>query len=295
MSRRHPIIAVTGSSGAGRGTVKQVLDRIFQRTGLTAAYVDGASFHRYDRAAMKKASAEAFAAGNYAFSHFGPDANLFDEQEALYRTWGETGTGRRRFYLHTAEDAERLGYPELKAGGFTPWEELPPDTDLLLYEGLHGVVRTVGGNLAGMVDLKVGVVPVINLEWTRKVHNDTLVRGYSPEAVVDTILNRMDEYVRYIIPQFKHSDVNFQQVPVVDTSHPFIARDVPSVDESVTVIRFSKPEAFRVDFPNLLDRLEGSWMSRRNTIVVPGGKTELAMELVFTPIVGRLKEGRNAA
>lgn len=292
MSSRHPIIAVTGASGAGRESVRFVFDRLFRREGITAAYIAGESFHRYDRAEFKSAEADAAANGNPHFSHFGPDANLFDEQERLYREYGQSGAGRRRHYLHGEEDGRRLGYPELGAGQFTPWEDLPQDTDLMLYEGLHGVVRGNGLDLGKHVDLKIGMVPIINLEWIQKVHRDTAKRGYSREAVMDRILHRMHDYTHYILPQFKHSDINFQHVPVVDTSEPFIARDIPAVDERVVVIRFRNPEELSVDFPLLLRKISGSWMTRRNTLVVPGGKRELAKELILTPILRRLMDRR---
>ncbi|MGE5506025.1 MAG: phosphoribulokinase [Actinomycetota bacterium] len=291
MSKRHPIIAVTGSSGAGRGSVQQVFDKVLRRNNLTAAYVNGDSFHRYDRAAMRQATIDALQNGDHTFSHFGPAANLFEELASLYRSYAEHGKGRRRHYLHTAEDAARLGFPELKPGEFTPWEDLPENTDMLIYEGLHGVASGDGYDLGKLVDLRLGVVPIINLEWARKMSRDTQERGYSEEAVIDSILRRMNDYVRYIIPQFKHSDINFQQVPVIDTSAPLTpAGDVPTLDESVTVIRFRKPEDYDVDFPQLLKDIERSWMSRRNTLVVPGGKTMLAMELILTPIIARLME-----
>jgi phosphoribulokinase len=296
MSKRHPIIAVTGSSGAGRGSVKQVFDNILRRESLSAAFVAGDSFHRYDRAEMRRATIAALESGDPTFSHFGPGANLFEELEALYRSYGDHGKGRRRHYLHTAEDAARLGHPDLKPGEFTPWEDLPTDTDMLIYEGLHGVVRGDGFDLGKLVDLKIGVVPIINLEWARKMSRDTRERGYSEEAVVDSVLRRMNDYVRYIVPQFRHSDINFQRVPVVDTSAPLTpAGDLPSDDESVTVIRFRRPEDFDVDFPILLRDIERSWMSRRNTLVVPGGKTQLAMELIFTPIISRMVEDAKLA
>lgn len=295
MSTRHPIIAVTGSSGAGRDIVRQVFDAIFRREQVNAVYVKGESFHRYTRAEMRRVSAERQAAGDPCFSHFGAEANLFEEQEALYRSYGATGTGRRRHYLHSATDVALQGNSGLKPGEFTPWEDLPSPTDLLVYKGLHGVVRGEGYDLGKLVDFKIGMVPVINLEWIRKVHKDTNERGYSPEAVVENVLRRMNDYVRTVVPQFKNSDVNFQQVPVIDTSAPFVARDVPSIDESVTVIRFRKPEEIQVNFPQLLSRIEGSWMSRRNTIVLPGGKTTLAMELIFTPIVHHLMERKRQA
>jgi phosphoribulokinase len=135
-------------------------------------------------------------------------------------------------------------------------------------------------------DLLIGVVPVINLEWIQKLHRDRGARGYTTEAVTETILRRMPDYVRYICPQFSRTHVNFQRVPTVDTSNPFVARFIPSPDESFVVIRFRDPKA--VDFPYLLSMLHDSFMSRPNSIVVPGGKMELAMQLVFTPTIRAL-------
>lgn len=292
MSPKHPVIAVTGSSGAGTSTVKVAFEHMFRREGLNPVVIEGDSFHRYDRAAMKQKVAEAASRGNPNFSHFGPDANLFKELETLFRTYGETGAGKRRLYLHNADEAEPYAHLNLGPGQFTPWEEFAAGTDLLFYEGLHGCIVTPDKeiDIARYVDLKIGVVPVINLEWIQKIHRDTSQRGYSEEAVMETILRRMHDYVHYIMPQFQHSDINFQRVPVVDTSDPIIARDIPTADESLVVIRFSDHERFRVDFPYLLRMLHNSWMSRRNSIVVPAGKMGLAMELILTPILRHLLE-----
>jgi phosphoribulokinase len=290
VSARHPIIAVTGSSGANRQTVRETFEKLCNRQELLAAYVQGDGFHRYNRAQMKNKIAEESEAGNPNFSHFSPDANLFIEQEKLYRAYGENGGGQRRFYLHNWAEAEPFKDQDLKPGEFSPWEDLPVGTDMLVYEGLHGWVSAAGVSLAPHVDLKIGVVPVINLEWIQKINRDTGMRGYSEDAVIDTILRRMPDYVHHIVPQFRHSDINFQRVPVVDTSDPIIANDVPTVDESVVVVRFRKPEDFDVDFPWLLKNLEGSWMSRRNTIVVPGGKMSLAMQMTLTPIIDRMMD-----
>jgi phosphoribulokinase len=283
MSAKHPIIAITGSSGAGTTTVMHTFQHIFRREGLSAAFVEGDAFHRHDRSEMRERMAAAAATGNPNFSHFGPDANLLAELEALFRDYGEKGTGRVRKYLHDADEAAPYGQP---AGTFTPWADLPEDSDLLFYEGLHGAAKTAGVDVARHVDLLVGVVPIINLEWIQKLHRDKSLRGYSQEAVVDTILRRMPDYVNYIVPQFARTHVNFQRVPVVDTSNPFIARDIPTVDESILVIRFANPKG--IDFPYLLSMLHDSFMSRPNTIVVPGGKMALAMQLIFTPMILRL-------
>lgn len=294
MSVKHPIIAVTGSSGVKRDSVRKIFHEIFRREHVRAAYVSGESFHRYSRIDMKAAVAEAARQGK-DLSHFGSEANLFDELERLYRSYGESGTGRRRFYLHTAEEAEAYADLDVKPGEFTPWEELDPDTDCLIYEGLHGWVKTETADLAPLTDLRIGVVPIINLEWIQKIDRDTKMRGYSTDAVVDTMLRRMHDYVHYVIPQFKESDINFQKAAIVDTSYPMIAREVPTDDECVVVIRFRKPEDFGVDFPFLLRELHNSWMSRHNTIVVPGAKMNMAMELILTPIIRDLMTKRKQA
>jgi phosphoribulokinase len=289
MSRKHPIIAITGSSGAGTTTVKGAFEHIFRREKTTPAIVEGDSFHRYNRVEMRAAMKKAEAAGNRAFSHFGAEANLFEELEKTFKTYGETGTGKKRYYLHNDEEAaehnKRLG-AGLKAGEFTPWEDIAGGTDLMFYEGLHGGIVTDKADVAKWVDLLVGVVPIVNLEWIQKIHRDTAERGYSTEAVVDTILRRMHDYVHYITPQFSRTHVNFQRVSVVDTSNPFIARDIPTLDESLVVIRFRDPK--KVDFPYLLNMIRESFMSRPNNIVVPGGKMGFAMEVVLAPMIDEL-------
>ncbi|MGE3286131.1 MAG: phosphoribulokinase [Pseudonocardia sp.] len=287
MSRKHPIISITGSSGAGTTSVMRTFAQIFRREGVEAAFVEGDSFHRYDRAEMKAAMAQAQASGDSTFSHFGPEANLLDQLEELFRSYGETGSGKVRRYLHDEGEAEPYGQ---EPGTFTPWEALPDDTDLLFYEGLHGAVVTDSVDVAQHADLKIGVVPVINLEWIQKLHRDREARGYTAEAVTETILRRMPDYVNYLCPQFSYTDVNFQRVPVVDTSNPFIARTIPNPDESMLIIRFRDPHG--IDFPYLLSMIHDSFMSRPNTIVCPGGKMDLAMQLIFTPMILRLMDRR---
>jgi len=292
MSKKHPIIAVTGSSGAGTSSVKVAFEHVFHREKIKAAVIEGDSYHRYNRAEMKAVMELARGEEQAHFSHFGEEANLFKELQDTYRRYAEDGSGQWRLYLHNQEECEPYADLGLKPGEFTPWRDFEPETDLLFYEGLHGCVVKGDIDMAQFVDLKIGVVPVINLEWIQKIHRDTNTRGYSEEAVMDTILRRMHDYVHIIIPQFQHTDINFQRVPVVDTSDPIIARDIPTPDESLVVIRFKDPAQFNIDFPYLLQMLDGSWMSRRNSIVVTGGKMGLAMELILTPILHGIIEER---
>ena len=284
MSSKHPIIAVTGSSGAGTTTVKVAFEHIFFRERVTPCLVEGDSFHRYDRREMREQIKNAFAKGTN-LSHFGPAANSFDLLERLFRQYGETGTGQRRFYLHNEAEAGRY---DQEPGTFSPWEDIPEGTDLLFYEGLHGGVVNGDVNVAKYVDLLIGVVPIVNLEWIQKIHRDTAERGYEPADVTDNILRRMHDYIHYITPQFSQTDINFQRVPTVDTSDPFVARDIPTPDESFVVIRFRDPAKFDIDFPYLITMIHDSFMSRRNSIVIPGGKMGLAMEIIFAPIIDQI-------
>ncbi len=290
MSRSHPVIAVTGSSGAGTTTVKVAFEHIFTRLGVTPMVVEGDSFHRYNRADMRE-RVEQTARDGTNFSHFGVEANLLGDLEELFDGYGKTGHGRTRHYIHNQEEATRHGR---EPGTFTPWEEAGEGSDLLFYEGLHGAVVTDDIDVASRADLLIGVVPIVNLEWIQKIHRDTAVRGYHAGHVTDTILRRMVDYVNVITPQFSRTDINFQRVPTVDTSNPFIARDIPTLDESIVVIRFQDPTKFNTDFPYLLSMLHDSFMSRRNNIAVPGGRMGLALEIIFAPIIERLMDERTA-
>ena len=293
MSKKHPVVAVTGSSGAGTTFVKRAFENIFRREGINPAIVEGDSFHSLSRVEFKVEVEKAEKAGNNHFSHFGPEANDFAALEATFKTYGETGVGKKRYYLHNDEEAAehnaRLGCDKA-SGEFTPWEDIEAGSDLLFYEGLHGLVaaKKLGVDTSRYVDLGVGVVPSVNLEWIQKIHRDHLERGYDEAVIVDTILRRMPDYVRYIAPQFSRTDINFQRIPTVDTSNPFIARDIPTPDESFVIIRFSDPQKFNIDFPYLLNMLHDSFMTRRNTIVIPGGKMSMAMEIILAPIIHRL-------
>jgi len=289
MSVKHPIIAVTGSSGAGTTTVKKAFEDIFRRLNVTPSIVEGDSFHRYNRQEMKEA-VKSFEAEGKSLSHFGPEANIFDRLEDLFRQYSRSGAGMIRKYLHNEEEAMPYGQDP---GTFTPWEPVPENTDVLFYEGLHGGVVTEKENVEQFVDLLVGVVPSINLEWIQKISRDVAERGYSPEEVTNTILRRMPDYVKHIVPQFTHSHVNFQRVPLVDTSNPFIARDIPSADESLVVIRFNKYR--EQDYTYLLSMIHDSFMSRPNTLVVPGGKMGFAIQIIFRPIVAQMMERRRQA
>ena len=291
MSVKHPIIAITGSSGAGTTTTTNAIRHIFRNLSVNAAVVGGDSFHRFTRPEMEVEIRKAQEQGRH-ISYFGPKANDFELLESLFREYGSSGTGQFRQYLHTFDEAVPFNQ---MPGTFTPWQDLPKNTDLLFYEGLHGGVKTEENDVAKHVDLLVGMVPIVNLEWIQKIHRDNAERGYSAETIVDTILRRMPDYINHICPQFSKTDINFQRIPTIDTSNPFICRNIPTPDESFVIIHFRKGarEKWGIDFQYLLGMINDSFMSSPTSIVVNGGKMGFAMELILTPIIHKMIEEKN--
>jgi phosphoribulokinase len=307
MSEQHPIIAITGSSGAGTTMIRDAFDHIFNREKIHAAYVDGDSFLRYERAEMTRVIEQSNLAGK-PISHFGPDANRFDQLEALFKQYGDSGTGKLRRYI---KDDEAI-IEGLTAGTFSEESKLDNNSDLMLYEGLHGGVvastwtrrrmseahnpvvierrshagKKKGIDVAQYVDFLIGVVPVVNLEWIQKIHRDKHSKGIAVEETTTTILRRLQDYIYFMTPQFSLTDINFQRVPLVDTSNPFISLDVPTAAESMLVVRFREVQKF--DIQNLLERFDGAFMSRPNTLVIPGGKLNMALEIICTPRIQEL-------
>jgi len=288
MSRKHPIVAVTGSSGAGTSTVKNALEHIFNRVGARAVFVEGDSFHRYDRKGMKRELKKAAQDGRN-LSHFGPEGNLFEKQLELFRSYGESGTGQRRHYVHNEEEAVLYG---ARPGTFTEWEPIPPDTDLMFYEGLHGGVAAQDIDMAAEVDLLIGVCPTINLEWVQKINRDMAERGYQQEDVIDVIHRRMYDYMHYILPQFSHTHINFQRIPLTDTSNPFCVTNIPTADQSLVMIHFVKDKPSVEYKLNMKGLIDGAQITGFNTLVVPGGKMLYAMELILTQRIVDLMQRR---
>lgn len=289
MSKKHPIIAVTGSSGAGTTNVKTAFEHIFRDQGIKPAIIEGDSFHRYNRHEMDEKVKQAEKEGK-VITHFGPEGNLYTELQAFFKSYSETGQGQRRYYIHNAKEATQHGYPP---GSLTPWEALPDNTDLLFYEGLHGGLVTDTVNITRYVDLLIGVVPIINLEWIQKIKRDRDIRGYSTEDATKMILERMHDYVHYITPQFSKTDINFQRVPTVDISNPFAATHNPTNDESFSVIHIRNRKKIPIDFRYLLEMLEGSFMSSPDTIVIPAGKKIFSMQLILNPVIQAMMETKN--
>lgn len=310
MSKKHPIIAITGSAGAGTTTVRHVFSDIFRRQGVNPQIIKGDSFYRHEKAEMERLIAESTQRGK-PISYFGPEANLFEKQEAVFAQYAKSGSAEMRHYVSDEADVAQFGRP---IGTFTPWKKMAPGSDLLFYDGMHGGAaahswtrrqanpahlpqgkerrgKAKGVNAAQHVDLLIGIVPAVNLEWIQKIHRDCSRDGCTVETTTATILRRMRDYIHFIVPQFGLTDINFQRMPLVDTSHPFIARDIPAADESIVVVHFRDPHRF--NFPDIQKRIPGSFMSRPNTLVVPGGKMRMALSVICTPLIREMMENKS--
>lgn len=290
MSKQHPIISVTGSSGAGTTFVKCAFEKIFNQKNLKVVVIEGDSFHKYERTQMKEAVAQSRQT-NRVLTHFSEHANHFDKLADLFQEYSEYGTGKKRYYIHSDDEAvehnSRLG-TQLDPGQFTPWEAVEAGTDLMFYEGLHGGVVTNSADVAGKVDLLVGVVPSINIEWIQKIYRDTSERPYTPEQVTEIILDRMPDYVEYITPQFDKTHINFHRIPLIDTSNPFVAQAVPAPEDSlvVTTVRIDG-----VDLEAVKNTLPSEAMARLhndNTLVYRGDFMVDVMDKILTPIIDKL-------
>ena len=282
MSAEHPIVAITGAMESGSVSVIQALERIFYRERVKAAYIDGSAFRRYDRNTMREAVREAEEQGK-TLGHFGPEGNHLEKLESLFFEYAATGGGLFRHYLHTDKQAQKYAQ---KVGTFTPWERMDPDSDLLLYRGLHGAAVADDIDLSQYPDLSIGVAPNANLEWMSKIQHEVQNRDVALEDAKTALLKRLDDYVHHITPQFMRTHINFQLIPLVDTSDPFGAEVVPSADECYLIIHFV--DKYWPDFVPLLADIPGAFMTRRNTMVVPSSKMLMAIELVLMPIIHEL-------
>lgn len=278
MSKKHPIIAVTGASGAGTTSVQETFRAICASAKINAAFVEGDSYHRYERDEMRRLIDAWERTAGRTISHFGPEANLLQELEQLFISYGANGSGQVRQYLRDEDSARSF---RCKPGSFTDWSELEADSDLLIYEGLHGGFVTNETNIAQHVDLLIGITPTINLEWIQKLDRDQKDRGHSVDDVTQTILRRMPDYVEHIVPQFSRTHINFQRVPTVDTSNPFSNSGIPTASQSLIVIRFNDPDQKEID--DILSKLVRAFQSREDSIVVAGELYENALREIIAP------------
>lgn len=303
MSLDHPIIAVTGASGAGTTMVQQAFKEIFYRQGIKAAFAEGDAFLRYSDTETEKIISHALAEGRH-ISCYGPDLNNFQQLESLFSQYSEQGSGRLRYKV-SQENQHRYSQP---VGEFTEWQDVPVDTDCLFYEGMHGGVvadtwtrrkdngvtvendrrtpENKGVDVVQYVDLLIGVVPAINLEWIQRIHHDQHTKQCSAQKTTDNIVEQLRDYIHFIVPQFSVSDINFQRMPVVDTSNPFDVDRVPAEYESVIVVSFKEPA--KHDVVNYASRIDDARLTGRNSLLIPGGQLQHALDVICAPLIEAL-------
>ena len=283
MSKAHPIVAVTGSSGAGTSTTQRAISAIFKRLGVFPALIQGDGFHRYTRKQMQQHYQD-----NSKISHFNPNGNDLSALAALFEAYSADGTGRHRQYLREGDKALGTQSP----GSFGEWQTVDQGTDLLFYEGLHGGLITDELNIAQYVDLLIGVVPVVNLEWQQQIFRNTESRSYTLKHSTELIMRRIRDYADFIVPQFARTDINFQRIPTIDTSNPFEKRPPPRPDQTMVIIKEQNPAKTKIDFAQLLALISGATLTERDSLLIPGQHFDIALQLIMEPLFIRLIEGK---
>ena len=231
MSIKHPIIAVTGSSGAGTTTVMKSFAHIFRREGLNAQVVEGDAFHRYDRDADARAREGPTTAAGTPFSHFGPESEPADGTRQALREYARdrpaAGCGD---YIHDASKRRSMGGAP---GTFTAWQPMARrHRPAVLRRPARRLRRRRGSTSRSTRTCWSASCRSSISSGSRSCTATRRCAATRQEAVIDTILRRMPDYVNYICPQFSRTHVNFQRVPTVDTSNPFIAKRHPHAPTS---------------------------------------------------------------
>ncbi len=281
MSKLFPVIALTGASGAGKSNIKEIFTGIFDELDISVLYVEGDSFHKYNRVQM-----ENLIKSDNTLTHFSPKANLLKKLENVLSDFGSKGEATVRKYIHSSEEGREHS---LSPGNFTAWQQTTRDHSMLFYEGLHGGHSGRDANVLKHIDLLIGIAPVINLEWIQKLHRDIEVRGHSVEHTKNVILARMGDYFKYICPQFSKTDINIQRIPLTDTSNPFDVSEVPKISKSLAIIELKNETKFSCDLIKISEEIKSSFMSSSNTLVVPGLALDTAIKKIFTPIIKTLE------
>ncbi len=283
MNRKRPIIALTGSSGAGKTNIKSIFNEIFFENGIKAINIQGDGFHKYTRTKM----AELDKTGS-RLTHFASECNHLDLLENLFKQFSTTGKGMTRRYAHSESEAKKIG---AQIGFFSEWEEFEPNYDILLYEGLHGGFKDDKINISKYVDLLIGITPSINLEWVQKCHRYLVIRGYSKNEVKKLIIKRLPDYLEYICPQFSRTDANLERIPLVDLADPFKTKSIPADKNSIYMLSI-KDNSIIEGLRTCLEKFDlFTADSDDMTITVRAKELKSLFELIFLPkilnLIGR--------
>ena len=153
-----------------RPPCKHTFEQIFRREGVKAA-ISRATPSTATTAPACVSDGGGRGRGNGAFQPFRPEANLFAELEAMFRRlWRDAAPASTRHYVHDDAEAEVYGAPPgtfTRVGGRSAEAPTCCSTRACMAR-----VVTEQVNVARHADLKIGVVPVINLEWIQKIHRD---------------------------------------------------------------------------------------------------------------------------
>ena len=251
MSTLHPIISITGSSGAGTTSVKRTFEQIFRREKIDAAFIEGDAFHRYDRAAMKAKVAEEEARGNPNFSHFSAGGEPARDARGGLR--GVRPSGHRPHPNTTSTTPRRRRSTASPPAPSPPGRDFEPQRPPVLRGPARLRRHRQGQPRAARrpQDRRgAGRQPRMDPEDPPRPRHPRLLDrgGHRHDPAPDARLRPL-----HLPAVHRRRDINFQRVPIVDTSNPFIARWIPTPDELMVVIRFAQSARHRLPLPALDD------------------------------------------
>ena len=167
MSAKHPVIAVTGFSGAGTTTTGVAFRKIFQQLNIRAAELE-ATASTLHPAGNGRGDPQGARSGR-DISYFGPGPTT---SACCSRALSSTAK-RHRPFAQVPAHLRRSGAYNPGAGHLHPVGATAGADRRAV---LRGAARRCGRehhDVASHVDLLVGVVPIVNLEWIQKLIRDT--------------------------------------------------------------------------------------------------------------------------
>ena len=251
------LILISGDSGVGKDTLAEGLTRALGED--SCVRISGDDYHRWDRNQ-----------GAWAYlTHLNPSANDLTKFFNDVLTLSSGGEIRNGHYDHRI--GRRLSSRTARSREF------------VIAYGLHALyVADVNKQAA----LKIYMEMSDDLRSYFKLNRDTLVRGHTPESVIEAIKSRKPDSNEYIKPQMMNADL----VISADFSGNYVSRDPKQLKLSFT----SEPKIFDEQLVSELVvscGLEVSSVSSgqgKRKIIVQGETDPIAIQTVFNRIEPRV-------
>ncbi len=177
------VFGISGDSGSGKTTLANYLKSFF----CNSFTLECDRYHKWERGDSNWEK----------FTHLNPEANYISKMQEDV------------FSLKLGKCVFQVDYDH-KNGKFTEKKEISPAENIIVC-GLHSLY----GSDQKIYDLKIFVDTDDSLKIKWKIERDVVERGYDKDHVMSIIEKRRFDYLKFILPQMKDSDViiRFYQNP----------------------------------------------------------------------------------